>query len=147
VNRDDIQALYPDEEERLFKVDQKGHAMNTFETGATRSEDVVRDDPDGYLSPYFLDRYFKYMTKHRVQADGAVRESDNWQKGIPLERYMKGLWRHFFHMWQRHRGVEVTDPLAADSIEEDMMAMMFNLQGYAHEYLKDQRNAERETED
>ena len=86
------------------------------------------------------------MTKHRVQADGAVRDSDNWQKGIPLARYMKGLWRHFFHFWQRHRGYDVTDPLAADSIEEDIGAMFFNLQGYAHEYLKEKANAERKTD-
>jgi hypothetical protein len=120
--------------------------MSTFETGATRSEDTVRDDPDGYLSPYFLERYFQYMTKNRVQADGQVRDSDNWQKGIPLDRYMKGLWRHFFHMWQRHRGVDVTDPLAADDIEEDISAMFFNLQGYAHELLKGKRNASRTTD-
>ena len=112
-----------------FEVDQKGNAMSTFETGATRSEDLVRDDPDGYLSPLFLERYFQYMTKHRVQADGQVRDSDNWQKGIPLDRYMKGLWRHFFHLWQRHRGYDPLDDMAADDIEEDISAMFFNLQG------------------
>lgn len=122
-----------------MKVDQKGKPMNTFDTGATRSEDTVRDDPEGYLSPLFMEMFFQYMTKHRVQADGEVRESDNWQKGIPLDRYMKGAWRHFFHLWQRHRGWEVTDELAADSIEEDMAALFFNLQGYAHEYLKNRQ--------
>jgi len=131
----------------MFEVDQKGNAMTNFETGATRSEDVVRDDPDGYLSPLFLDMYNRYMTKHRVQADGAVRDSDNWQKGIPLARYMKGLWRHFFHMWTRHRGWKVTDPMAAEDIEEDMAAMFFNLQGYAHEYLKGKYHGTRTTED
>jgi hypothetical protein len=120
--------------------------MQYLETGATRSEDGVRDDPDGYLSPIFLERYFQYMTKNRVQADGEPRTSDNWQKGIPLHRYMKGLWRHFFHMWQRHRGWKVSDPLAADDIEEDMMAMMFNLQGYAHEYLKEKNYGSNENE-
>jgi hypothetical protein len=129
-----------------IKVDHYGNEMNTFDTGATRSEDTVRDDPEGYLSPAFLELYFKYMTKHRVQADGVVRESDNWQKGIPMARYMKGLWRHFFHMWQRHRGYDVTDPLAAEDIEEDIGAMFFNLQGYAHEYLKEKRNATRQTD-
>jgi hypothetical protein len=134
-------------DEARFAVAQKGEPMNTFETGATRSEDVVRDDPDGYLSPLFLEMYFKYMTKNRVQADGKVRDSDNWQRGIPLTRYLKGLWRHFFHLWQRHRGYEVTDDLAADNIEEDMAAMFFNLQGYAHEYLKEKYHATRQTTD
>lgn len=142
MNYDDVRMEYPHES---FSVDQKGQPMNTFETGATRSEDTVRDDPDGYLSPLVMEMYFKYMTKHRVQADGLVREGDNWQKGIPLTRYMKGLWRHFFHMWQRHRGYEVTDPLAADSIEEDMAAMFFNLQGYAHEYLKEKQSDAKRT--
>lgn len=127
-----------------MKVDAKGEPMNTFDTGATRSEDVVRDDPEGYLSPLFMEMYFRYMTKNRVQADGAVRDSDNWQKGIPIARYMKGLWRHFFHLWTRHRGWDVTDPLAADDIEEDMAAMFFNLQGYAHEYLKDKASCPKE---
>ena len=117
-------------------VDRKGQPMTNFETGATRSADVVRDDPDGYLSPLFLQGYFDYMTKHRTQADGKVRDSDNWQKGIPLARYIKGLWRHFFHLWTRHRGWPVTDPLAAESALEDAYALFFNLQGYVHELRK-----------
>jgi len=130
----------------MLDVDIHGEKMTNFETGATRSEDTVRDDPDGYLSPLFMDLYFRYMTKNRTQADGQVRESDNWQKGIPRNRYMKGLWRHFYHMWTRHRGWDVNDPLAADDIEEDIAAMFFNLQGYAHEYLKDKQNAPRKTD-
>jgi len=130
--------------QRTLTVDQKGKPMNTFDSGATRSTDVVRDDPEGYLSPLFLQGYFEYMTKHRVQADGQVRESDNWQKGIPVARYLKGLWRHFFHLWTRHRGWPVTDPLAADNELEDAYAMMFNLQGYVHEKLKARLTSETE---
>jgi len=129
-----------------FKVDQKGNSMNTFDTGATRSEDTVRDDPDGYMSWPFMQMYFEYMTKNRVQADGAVRESDNWQKGIPKDRYMKGAYRHFMHWWARHRGHTVNDPMAADNIEEDMSALFFNLQGYAHELLKEKKDASRQTD-
>src|SRR5262245_3364407 len=106
--------------------------LRTFDTGATRSPDSTRDDPEGFLSPLVLDRFCAYMTRHRVQADGTVRDSDNWQKGMPLSSYMKGLWRHFLHAWTRHRGYPVRDAGAAQDLEEDLCAIIFNAQGYLH---------------
>ena len=76
------------------------------------------------------------MTKHRLQPDGRLRASDNWQKGIPLDAYMKGMWRHFLHLWTRHRGWPVRDPDATMNIEEDLCSIIFNAQGYLHEVLK-----------
>lgn len=111
--------------------------IRTFDTGATRNLDVTRDDPEGFLSPIVIDRYSKYMSKNRLQADGSVRDSDNWQKGIPLSAYMKGMWRHFLHLWTRHRGWKVTDPGAAADIEEDLCAIIFNTQGYLFEILRE----------
>jgi hypothetical protein len=110
--------------------------IRKFETGATRSADTTRDDPEGYLSPLVIDRYSQYMTKHRLQPDGSVRDSDNWQKGMPFSSYMKGMWRHFLHLWTRHRGWNVRDPLAAADREEDLCAILFNAQGYLHELIK-----------
>ncbi len=110
--------------------------IRTFETGATRSPEMGRDDPEGYLSPLVVDRFCEYMTKHRLQSDGALRASDNWQQGLPLDTYMKGLWRHFLHAWTRHRGWPVRDPQAAASLEEDLCAIIFNAQGYLHERLR-----------
>ena len=110
--------------------------MREFETGATRSPDVDRDDPEGFLSPIVIDRFNSYMTKHRKQADCKLRDSDNWQKGMPLGTYAKGLWRHFLHFWTRHRGWQVKDIGAATDIEEDLCAMLFNIQGYLHEIIK-----------
>jgi len=107
----------------------------TFDTGATRSADATRDDPEGYLSPLVIDRFNQYMTKHRFQSDGKMRDSDNWQKGMPLSTYIKGLWRHFLHLWTRHRGWAVRDPGAAADSEEDLCAIIFNAQGYLHELL------------
>lgn len=109
----------------------------TFATGATRSSDAGRYDPEGFLSPLALERFCEYMSKHRIQADGKVRDSDNWQKGMPLVTYMKGMWRHFLHLWQRHRGWIVGDPGAAANIEEDLCAILFNVQGYLHELVKE----------
>lgn len=115
--------------------------VREFMTGATRSSDADRYDPEGFLSPLALERFCEYMNKHRPQPDGSVRDSDNWQKGIPLTTYVKGIWRHFLHLWQRHRGWTVTDIGAAANIEEDLCAIIFNAQGYLHEILKHTRTA------
>lgn len=113
-----------------------GAAIRTFKTGATRSQDATRDDPEGYLSPLVLQRFSQHMTKHRTQPDGSIRSSDNWQKGIPLDVYMKGLTRHHQHLWLRHRGWPVEDNKAGSNIEEDLCAIIFNAQGYLYELLK-----------
>lgn len=110
--------------------------LRKFETGATRTADHDRYDPEGFLSPIVIERYCQYMARHRLQADGSLRASDNWQKGLPKETYIKGLWRHFLHAWTRHRGFHVRDPGAAQNIEEDLCAIIFNAQGYLHELLK-----------
>lgn len=112
-----------------------GDPLRRFDTGATRAQDTWRDDPEGFFSPLVVDRYNAYMTKHRVQADGTIRASDNWQRGMPREAYMKGGWRHFLHWWLRHRGWPVRDPFAGEDIEEDLCALLFNVQGYLHEIL------------
>jgi len=110
--------------------------VRAFESGATRSADSTRDDPEGYISPIVQERFCHYMTKHRVQPDGSVRDSDNWQKGMPLATYMKGLIRHVQHAWTRHRGYTVMDDKAAADLEEDLCAIRFNADGYLHELLK-----------
>lgn len=109
--------------------------VRKFNTGATRSADAGRPDPEGFLSPLVIDAYCQYMGRNRLQPDGTVRDSDNWQKGIPLMTYMKGLWRHMHHAWTRHRGYAVTDPKAAESLEDDLCAVIFNASGYLHELL------------
>lgn len=105
--------------------------MRTFDTGATRDSDNGKLDYEGFLSPLVLERYAQYMHQHRNQADGKLRDSDNWQRGLPLTAYMKSLWRHFMDVWQQHRGLP-----GRDTIEDSLMAMLFNTMGYAHELLK-----------
>lgn len=113
--------------------------VRAFDTGATRSSDAGRYDPEGFLSPIVIERFSEYMNSHRVQPDGSVRSGDNWQKGIPVETYMKGMWRHFLHLWTRHRGYQVQDPLATTDIEEDLCALLFNGQGMLFEVIKEKR--------
>jgi hypothetical protein len=107
--------------------------VRTFITGATRDQDDTKHDPDGFLSPLVLERFFDYMTQHRIQADGKRRDSDNWQKGIPLDAYRKSAWRHFFDFWKEGRRPTGVRPAL---IEEALCALMFNIMGYLHEHLK-----------
>ena len=108
--------------------------MREFESGATRDTVEGKFDFEGFLSPAVLNRYAEYMNKHRTQADGNVRDSDNWQKGIPLDVYMKSGFRHFFSWWANHRHV---DDVVKEDIEESLCALLFNVMGYFHEHLKD----------
>lgn len=105
--------------------------MRQFETGATRNLDADKLDYEGFLSPLVLERFAIYMHRHRMQADGVLRDSDNWQKGIPQVAYMKSGFRHFFDWWKEHRGLP-TD----EGLEEALCALLFNVQGYLHEHLK-----------
>lgn len=111
--------------------------MREFDTGATRDSDENKFDYEGFLSPAVLERYAEYMHKHRKQADGKLRDADNWQKGIPKTAYMKSAWRHFFDIWKEHRGVATKEGL-----EDALCALLFNIMGYLHETLKE-KNAVR----
>ena len=113
--------------------------MRTFDTGATRDNDEEKLDYDGFLSPLVIRRYAEYLHKHRTQADGKKRDSDNWQKGIPLATYIKSMWRHFMELWTMHRdpNPEYQDDNTMDcDMEEALCAIIFNASGYLHELLK-----------
>jgi len=118
----------------VWAPDGSAKVMRTFETGATRQADDGKLDYEGFLSPLVLRRYAEYLHKHRFQADGKLRDSDNWQKGIPFPVYMKSAWRHFFDFWLGHRGY-----VASEDIEEAICGTIFNSSGYLHEYLKEKQ--------
>lgn len=107
--------------------------IRVFKTGATRDTDEHKLDFEGFLSPLVLLRFGRYMDKHRKQSDGTFRSSDNWQKGIPKEEYMKSLFRHYIDAWLFHRGYP---KLARETLEDALCAIIFNAQGYLHELLK-----------
>jgi hypothetical protein len=81
--------------------------MRTFESGATRDTGMSKPDYEGFLSPEVLVAFGEYMLSHQRQSDGSLRESDNWQKGIPLNVYMKSLFRHVVDLWRMHRNPDV----------------------------------------
>ena len=106
--------------------------VRKFETGATRDADTTKPDFEGFLSPLVVARFGEYMHDNRVQRDGSVRDSDNWQKGIPQDAYMKSGWRHFFAWWGMHRGLGG----GSQMLEHALCGLLFNAMGYLHEHLK-----------
>lgn len=105
--------------------------MRIFPTGATRDTNVGKLDYEGFLSPIGLRAFAEYMHAHRTQSDGSLRASDNWQKGIPREEYMRSMWRHFMDVWLIHR----SHTKSAGVIQEALCALLFNVMGYLHEEL------------
>ena len=116
--------------------------VRTFDTGATRDTESGKYDYEGFLSPAVLCRFAEFMNKHRVQTDGNLRASDNWQKGIPKDAYMKSAWRHFHDWWSIHRDMPTR---YTEGLEDALCALMFNAMGYLHETLKERRRIDRET--
>ena len=108
----------------------------TFKTGAYRDQDTAKHDLEGYLSPLVMARFAAYMHKNRTLPNGDTRPSDNWQRGMPRQSYMKSLWRHLMTAWAHHRNVAEAD---AEDIEEALCGVLFNAQGYLHEHLKEKR--------
>lgn len=116
----------------------KAGVVRTFETGANRDVDTSKLDYEGFLSPLVLQRYAEYMHKNRFLRDGSMRDSDNWQKGMPRTVFMKSLWRHFMSVWTSHRRPCPTKlELSAleTATQEDLCAVIFNASGYLHEIL------------
>jgi len=106
--------------------------IRQFSTGATRDTAQTKPDYEGFLSPLVIERYGEFMHKHRKQSDGTMRDSDNWQKGIPLDTYMKSGWRHVLDWWKGHRELYSSGAY----LEDALCAVMFNAMGYLHELLK-----------
>lgn len=96
--------------------------MRTFDSGATRDDDADKVDFAGFLSPVALEAYAQYMHRHRQQADGTLRASNNWRRGMPMDTFVKSGWRHFFAWWKAH------DEGRLD--EEAVCGLLFNLFGY-----------------
>lgn len=118
-------------------TDENKEKIRTFETGATRDTDTNKLDFEGFLSYPVLLRYAEYMNKHRIQPDGKLRESDNWQKLFGENHYdicMKSMFRHFMDVWAEHRGFE-----SRDGIEDALCAVIFNAMAYLHKILKEKQ--------
>jgi hypothetical protein len=107
--------------------------IRTFNTGANRNSDEGKLDYEGFLSPFVLKRFGLYMQKHRALADGTLRESDNWQKGLPYDVCLKSLLRHVMDVWIDNRG-----GFANETIEDALCAIIFNAQSMLLTLLKEE---------
>ena len=108
--------------------------MRNFETGATRDNEEGKLDFEGFISPLTTRRFAEYMHSHRKQADGKLRASDNWQKGIPIDAYAKSLARHVEDFKLHHRG---HPHLATDKDYQNVLcAILFNINGLLFEDIK-----------
>lgn len=121
--------------------------VRKFGTGATRDLAEDKNDYEGFLSPIVLEEYGNYMQLHRKQSDGSLRDSDNWQKGMPRKQFMKSLLRHVWTAWKLHRGYEVEPEkvggiLVPVTMKMALCGVLFNAMGYLHELL-----IERDVED
>lgn len=114
---------------------QDNGVMRQFGTGATRNSDEGKYDYEGFYHPLVMERYAAYMNKHRKQADGKLRDSDNWQKLFGenhLNVCMKSGFRHFHDWWKQHRGFT-----GQDTLEDSICALIFNAQAYLLKILLD----------
>ena len=103
--------------------------------GANRNSDEGKLDFEGFLSPAVIKKYAEYMHKNRFLENGQMRDSDNWQKGIPVPAYMKSMYRHFFDTWSNYRGIETPETQV-----QNLCGLMFNTMGMLHELLKAEKN-------
>ena len=113
---------------------KKHNPIRQFNTGANRDTDEGKFDYEGFICPLVVERYGQYMHRNRIQANGEIRDSDNWQKLFGdkhLDVCMKSGFRHFHKWWKAHRGYK-TD----EDIQDSICALIFNAQAYLHKLLK-----------
>lgn len=108
-----------------------------FESGATRNMTINKPDYEGFRNPEAERVWADYMHKHRFRPSGEVRDSDNWQRGIPIDEYMKSLLRHVEDLHRMHRGytainVETGEPFTKEDL---CCAIRFNCMGMLKELI------------
>jgi len=121
-----------DEDSERREESKTPSASRVFEAGASRNSDEGKLDFEGFLSPTVLKAFAEYMHQNRFLESGEMRDSDNWQKGIPVDAYMKSMWRHFFDTWNRHRGIETPE-----TQRQNLCGLLFNVMGMLHELIKE----------
>lgn len=115
---------YDGSTEKTSAVETSKTVMRTFSSGATRDTAEGKPDYAGYLCPLVIKRYGEYMLKHQKQADGKMRDSDNWKKGMDNKVYLSSLFRHFHDVWMELEGYK-----SREGLQDALCAMLFNVQG------------------
>jgi len=113
--------------------------MREFDTGATRNDNAEKFGITGFRSRYADEAYYAYMHGHRMQADGVLRDPDNWKKGMPIETYYEGLDRHHHDVFSIHESGQAfrrNEDGGEVGLEDALAAMLFNITGLLHEIGK-----------
>lgn len=118
--------------EAMRKAVEDNGTIRSFDTGATRDTAQDKLDYEGFEHPAVFKRFAEYMHANREQSDGTLRASDNWQKGIPQDVYLKSLYRHYLEVQKLMR----SDNPNADEILDALAAIRFNASGLMLEILK-----------
>ena len=131
--------------------------MKDYESGATRDGQEGKFVYSGFNSTIVEHEFASYMHTHRIQADGKLRQADNWKKGIARDDYLECMHRHFMDVWALHEGFAVLKRKLKDGEEtlvciagdisididswrvvtkqEALCALLFNVKGYLFELL------------
>ena len=88
---------------RVWGVPDDKPLFRKFDSGASRDTDEGKLDYEGFICPLVMKNFAQYMNGKRTMADGSVRDSDNWQKGIPKDQLVKSAVRHFEDLKLHHR--------------------------------------------
>jgi hypothetical protein len=113
--------------------------MRNFETGATRNSDEGKMQYARIFDPGVERAFAEYMESQRVQADGKVRDPDNWKKGIPVPSYLDSQRRHWHDVWCLLSGRP--DLAEEKDLVTALCALKFNVDGMLFEVLKDRQPA------
>ena len=154
-------SIRPEEQDRLVKElrglqeeadkilgTQTFTKMRTTESGATRNSLEGKLQYSRFLDPEVLKRFCEYMNKHRVQADGEVRDPDNWKRGLNMDDYADCLHRHVMNFWAVDKGYERLEPETDEPGDKQTLlcAIMFNAMGYLYELIQEENDGKQRPE-
>lgn len=121
-------------------------SKRVFESGANRNSAEGKFDYEGFNSALVDHSFAKYMHHHRKLEDGTLRDSDNWQKGIPKKELMRSFRSHVQDIMLINDGIEVIENGKVVTLEEALNGAKFNLNALILDLLKDTKRVNRNEE-
>jgi hypothetical protein len=116
-----------------------GKSVRTFPSGATRDTAEGKYEYTGFLSPTVLKAFAAYMHHHRYQADGMLRDADNWKKNMPKDECLKSLFRHVMDLWLIMETGKSIRPETGEEVtlDEAFGGIFFNNQILWHQHIQE----------
>ena len=78
--------------------------IRKFESGASRNSNSGKFEYYKFINPINEFSFAKYMHSKRYLDNGELRDSDDWQKGIPQDSLLDSLTRHIKELELLHMG-------------------------------------------